>query len=179
MKEPATSHSIFVVLWVLGSNHGREHFFGTFSCVSHGMVLIKLSFKTQSVKKNKKSRTYARKSLPWHRPAAEAWELMPEDQMTRNEGWAEMTTKVTCKLCSYSKSMIIANPSGQQQWDTVSWTLSSHEQNCSKLALLRGGVAAGEVTEMVASSSQWGLSPKHSPTASPTGGALGPPQHDQ
>ena len=35
-----------------------------------GMVLIKLSFKTQSVKEIKRAEPMPESSLPWHRPAA-------------------------------------------------------------------------------------------------------------
>lgn len=86
-------------------------------------------------------------------------------------GWNDHQ-EVTCKLCSYSKSYDllihqgpIANVHG------VIIFQAAKEQNCSKLALLRGGVAAGKVTEMVVS--QRGLV-QHFPMSHPTGGARGP-----
>lgn len=68
------------------------------------------------------------------------------------KGGLKWPPKVTCKLCSYSKSYDLLIHQGQiANVHGVIIFQAAKEQNCSKLALLRGGVAAGEVTEMVVS----------------------------
>ena len=68
-KEPAVVTLLLCSFMVFGLNHGREHTSLVPSAAS-GMVLIKLSFKTESVKEIKRAEPMPESSLPWHRPSA-------------------------------------------------------------------------------------------------------------
>ena len=69
VKEPVIVTLLLCSFVGFSLNHGREHTSLVPSAAS-GMVLIKLSFKTQSVKEIKRAEPMPESSLPWHRPAA-------------------------------------------------------------------------------------------------------------